>query len=283
MTLAAVNSDSARQPCSFDGIAGRRGLVVGIANSMSIAFGCAEALREAGAELAVTWLNSKAEAVVKPLAEELGASLMMPLDVRDERQLEAVFGTLTQAWGHLDFLVHSIAHCPKADLRGRAVDCSLAGFQEAMLVSCWSFLRMAKLAEPLMTRGGTLITVSYEGSERVIPGYGIMGPVKAALEAVVRQLAAELGRCNIRVVAVSPGPVPTRAASGIPDFDTLLASALAKAPLGRLPSIREIGRTVAFLAGPAASAITGEVIRVDGGVSRVTRCAASPAVQGGEG
>ena len=269
MAFFQAESEGARCLPWMEGIAGRRGLIVGIANEMSIAYGCAEVLRQAGAELAITWLNSKAEAVVRPLAEGLEASLMMPLDVRQEGQLEAVFEKIGQSWGRLDFVLHSIAHCPKADLQGRAVDCSLAGFQEAMQVSCWSFLRMAKLAEPLMTRGGVLLTVSYEGSERVVPGYGIMGPVKAALEAVVRQLAVDLGHSGIRVLAISPGPVPTRAASGIRTFDTLLSAALAKAPLGRLPSIQDIGRTVAFLASPSASAITGEVIRVDGGVSRL--------------
>ncbi|MDW8444666.1 MAG: enoyl-ACP reductase FabI [Acetobacteraceae bacterium] len=252
-----------------DMLKGRRGLVVGIANEHSIAYGCAATLRTFGADLAITWLNEKAEQVVRPLAEALGAELTMPLDVRVEGQLEAVFGRIQEAWGRLDFVVHSIAYCPKEDLHGRVIDCSLAGFQQAMEVSCWSFLRMAHLAEPLMTQGGALVTMSYYGADKVVNNYNIMGPVKAALEAAVRYAAAELGPRGIRVYAVSPGPLKTRAASGIAHFDELIAMAQARAPVGRLIDIAEVGRVVAFLVSPAASGMTGETIYVDGGLHHV--------------
>lgn len=245
---------------------GRRGLVVGIANEHSIAFGCAAALRALGADLAVTWLNEKAERFVRPLAEGLGAAITMPLDVEQEGQLEAVFERIATEWGRLDFVVHSIAFAPRADLHGRVVDCSAEGFAQAMRVSCWSFLRMAKLAEPLMTEGGTLVTMSYYGGEKVVPNYNLMGPVKAALEASVRYAAAELAPKGIRVFAVSPGPIRTRAASGLERFDELVRMAEKRAPAGRLADIAEVGRVTAFLVGGAASGMTGDTIYVDAGL-----------------
>ena len=250
-----------------DMLRGRRGLVVGIANADSIAHGCAAALRGLGAELAVTWLNAKAERFVRPLAEGLGASLMMPLDVEQPGAMEAVFDRIAEAWGGLDFVVHSIAFAPREDLQGRVIDCSAEGFAQAMQVSCWSFLRMAKLAEPLMAgRGGTLVTMSYHGAEKVVEHYNLMGPVKAALEAAVRYMAAELGPKGIHVHAVSPGPLRTRAAGGIAHFDDLIAMAEARAPARRLVDIAEVGRLVAFLVSGAASGMTGETIHVDGGL-----------------
>ncbi len=252
-----------------DMMKGKRGLVVGIANEHSIAYGCAAKLRAFGADLAVTWLNEKAEQFVRPLAEALQAELMMPLDVQVEGQLEAVFARIREVWGRLDFVIHSIAYCPKEDLHGRVIDCSLAGFLQAMEVSCWSFLRMAHLAEPLMTEGGALVTMSYYGADKVVNNYNVMGPVKAALEAAVRYAAAELGPRKIRVYAVSPGPLKTRAASGIAHFDELIAMAQARAPAGRLVDIAEVGRVVAFLVSPAASGMTGDTIYVDGGLHHV--------------
>ncbi len=201
---------------------GKRGLIVGIANEHSIAYGCAEALRREGAELAVTYLNAKAEPYVRPLGEKLESRIIMPCDVREPGELEAVFARIQNDWGHLDFLLHSIAFAPKEDLHSRVTDCSQAGFAMAMDVSCHSFIRMARLAEPLMTQGGCLLTVTFYGSEKVVTDYNLMGPVKAALESSVRYMAAELGSKRIRVHALSPGPLKTRAASGIAHFDELL-------------------------------------------------------------
>jgi enoyl-[acyl-carrier protein] reductase I len=249
-----------------DMLRGLRGLVVGIANHDSIAYGCAVKLRAFGAELAVTYLNDKAEPHVRPLAEQLDAHLIMKLDVEQPGELEAVFDRIERAWGRLDFVVHSIAYAPRADLHGRVVDCSLAGFQQAMAVSCHSFIAMARLAEPMMTHGGTLLTMSYYGADKVVNNYNIMGPVKAALEASTRYLAAELAPKNIRVFAVSPGPLRTRASSGIAAFDELIEAAVERAPAHRLVDIAEIGRVVAFLAGGAASGMTGDTIYVDGGL-----------------
>lgn len=244
---------------------GKKGLVVGIANEQSIAWGCARAFRAAGADLAVTWFNDKARPHVEPLARQLDASIAMPLDVEQPDQLEAVFAAITQQWGRLDFLLHSIAFAPKSDLHGRVVDSSREGFARAMDISCHSFARMAHLAEPLMAHGGSLLTMSYVGAEEVIPGYGLMGPVKAALESAARYLAAELGPRGIRVNAVSPGPLATRAASGIPHFDNLMTQALARAPLRRLVDIDDVGALCAFLAGDGARAITGNTLYVDAG------------------
>ena len=249
-----------------DMLLGRRGLVVGIANENSIAFGCAAKLRAFGAELAVTYLNEKAEPYVRPLAEELKASLVLPLDVEQPGQLQAVFDRIRETWGRLDFVIHSIAFAPRADLHGRVVDCSEAGFLQAMRVSCYSFMEMSRLAEPLMTEGGTLLTMSYYGADKVVNNYNMMGPVKAALEASTRYLAAELGEKGIRVFAVSPGPLKTRAASGIAQFDELIEEAVARAPAHRLVDIAEVGRVVAFLVGGAASGMTGDTIYVDAGL-----------------
>jgi len=244
---------------------GRKGLVTGIANAQSIAWGCAKAFRGLGAELAVTYLNDKAKPFVEPLAREVEATLVMPLDLRIEGQLEAVFARIEKEWGRLDFVLHSIAYAPKEDLQGRVVDCSKAGFLLAMEISCWSFIRMAKLAEPLMDRGGALFCMTYYGSQMVVEHYGIMGPVKAALESATRYLAAELGPKGIRVHAISPGPLKTRAASGIPEFDELLHKAQAKAPVRSLVSIDDVGLATAYLATDAAKLITGSTLYIDGG------------------
>ena len=244
---------------------GKKGLVTGIANDQSIAWGCAKAFRALGAELAVTYLNDKAKPHVEPLAREVEAPILMPLDLRVEGQLEAVFERIAGEWGRLDFALHSIAFAPREDLQGRVVDCSRSGFLLAMDISCWSFIRMAKLAEPLMTEGGTLFCMTYYGSQIVVENYNMMGPVKAALESATLYLAAELGAKGIRVHAISPGPLMTRAASGIPEFDELLDKAREKAPLGRLVSIDDVGMATAFLATDAARLITGETTFIDGG------------------
>jgi enoyl-[acyl-carrier protein] reductase I len=244
---------------------GKKGLIVGIANDQSIAWGCAKAFRALGAELAVTYLNDKARKYVDPLARELEAPIVMPLDVRTPGEMEAVFERIKKDWGRLDFLVHSIAFSPKDTLGGRVVDVPRDGFLATMDVSCWTFIRMAHLAEPLMKKGGTLFTMTYYGSQMVVKNYNIMGVAKAALECAVRYIAAELGPKGIRVHAISPGPLATRAASGIPEFDALLDKAKAKAPARSLVSIDDVGVATAFLAHDAARLITGQTLYVDGG------------------
>ena len=248
----------------FD-LQGKKGLVVGIANDKSIAYGCAKAFRQCGAELALTYLNDKAKPHVEPLAHELDAALLLPLDVEQDGQLEAVFAAVAERFGKLDFLVHSIAYAPLQDLHGRVVDCSRDGFLRAMDISCHSFVRMARLAAPLMREGGSMLAMSYLGSERVVPNYGLMGPVKAALECTVRYLAGELGPSGIRVNAVSPGAIPTRASSGLHDFDALVADSIRRAPLHRPLSIDDVGSLCAFLVSDEARAITGSTLYVDGG------------------
>jgi enoyl-[acyl-carrier protein] reductase I len=244
---------------------GKRGLIVGIANDQSIAWGCAKAFRAFGAELAVTFLNDKAKKHVEPLATLLEAPIVMPLDVQKPGEMEAVFEHIEQKWGKLDFVVHSIAFSPREALQGRVVDVGREGFLTTMDVSCWSFIRMAHLAEPLMRDGGTLFTMTYYGSQMVVKNYNIMGVAKAALESTVRYLAAELGPKGIRVHAISPGPLATRAASGIPEFDDLLSQAKAKAPSRSLVSIDDVGAATAFLAHDAARLLTGDTLYVDGG------------------
>lgn len=246
-------------------LAGKRGLVTGIANADSIAWGCAKAFHALGAELAVTYLNDKALRHVEPLARQVEAPLLLPLDLMRDGELEAVFDTVANEWGQLDFVLHSIAFAPRDDLHGRVTDCSRAGFLQAMDVSCWSFIRMAKLAEPLMRNGGTLFCMSYYGSQMAVEHYNMMGPVKAALESATRYLAAELGPQGIRVHAISPGPLKTRAASGIAEFDALLDRAQAKAPTRSLVSIDDVGEATAWLATDAARRMTGQTIYIDGG------------------
>jgi len=250
-------------------LAGQRALVVGVANDSSIAYGCAKAFRELGAEVAITYLNEKAKRFVEPVAQELEAPLFLPLDVSVEGQLEAVFDAIRKKWGRLDILVHSIAFAPKEDLQGGLLDCSAAGFAKAMDVSCHSFVRMAKLAAPLMTEGGSMFAMSYYGAERVVNNYNVMGPVKAALEASCRYLAHELGPRKIRVHAISPGPLKTRAASGLKDFDQLLTEAAKKAPVGELVDIMDVGFACAYLATPYARRLTGSTVYVDGGANIV--------------
>ena len=250
-------------------LTGHKTLVVGIANQHSIAYGCAKAFRIAGAELAITWLNDKAQPYVEPLTAELEASITVPLDVAVPGQLEAVFDAIRAKWGKLDSLVHSIAFAPKEDLQGGLLDCSAEGFAKAMDVSCHSFVRMAKLAAPLMTDGGTMFAMSYYGANRVVPNYNVMGPVKAALEAACRYLAFELGTAGIRVHAISPGPLQTRAASGIKDFDLMLNNAVQRAPLGERVDIMDVGFACAYLATDFARRITGGTIYVDGGANVV--------------
>ena len=251
-------------------LAGKKGLITGIANDQSIAYGCARAFRRQGAELAVTYLNDKARPYVEPLAQELEAAVFMPLDVRVEGSMEAVFANIDKRWGRLDFALHSMAFAPKDDLHGRVTDCSREGFLLAMDISCHSFIRMARLAEPLMKEGGTLFTMSFYGAHQVVEHYNLMGPVKAALEATGRYLAYELGAKGIRVHTISPGPLLTRAASGIDHFDDLLQDAAGRAPLHQRVTIDDIGSATAALAGDGTKLITGDVIYIDGGLHIVS-------------
>lgn len=254
-------------PVPVPALKGSKALVTGVANEHSIAWGCASAFRQLGADVALTYLNEKAKGYVEPLARQLQAPLLLPLDVGRPGELEAVFERIAAEWGRLDILVHSIAWAPKGDLQGGLIDSSADGFCRAMDISCHSFIRMAKLAAPLMKDGGTMLAMSYHGAQKVVANYNLMGPVKAALEASCRYLAYELGPRGIRVHPVSPGPLKTRAASGLKDFDLLLNEAQRRSPMGELVDIMDVGFACAYLATPYARRITGGTVYVDGGVN----------------
>jgi enoyl-[acyl-carrier protein] reductase I len=241
-------------------------LVVGVANEHSIAAGCALAFRQAGAEVGLTYQNAASKPFVDPVAKQLDASLYLPLDVEAEGEMEAAFAAVAERWGRLDSLVHSIAFCPAGDLHGRITDCSREGFAQAMDISVHSLIRMARLAEPLMTQGGSILTMTYYGGEKVIDHYNIMGPVKAALEGVVRSLAVELGPRQIRVNALSPGPLRTRAGSGIAHFDELIDAARLRAPDHVQVTIDDVGAMALLLASEGAERVSGEIVHVDGGL-----------------
>jgi enoyl-[acyl-carrier protein] reductase I len=245
-------------------LTGKNMLVTGIADEHSIAWGCAKAFHDMGARVAVTYRNERDQAAVTALAEQIGA-LCLPLDVTIDGQMESLFERLSEHFGVLHSALHSIAFAPKADLHGPLSACSRAGFLKAMDCSCFSFIEMARLAAPLMSEGGTLFTMSYHGSTKVVENYNVMGPVKAALEASVRYLAHELGRQGIRVHAISPGPIRTRAASGIADFEELISSASQRAPAGEIASIEDVGYATAMLALDGARLLTGSTVYVDGG------------------
>src|SRR3954447_8640908 len=248
-------------------LSGHKALVIGVANDQSIAYGCAKAFHAVGADVGITWLNDRARPHVEPLAKELEASITGLLDVSVPGQLEAIFDQIQSQWGRLDILVHSIAFAPKEDLQGGLLNCSAEGFGKAMDISCHSFVRMVKLAAPLMTDGGSMFAMSYYGANRVVANYNVMGPVKAALEAACRYLAYELGPQGIRVHAISPGPLNTRAASGLKDFELLLNQAAQRAPLGELVDIMDVGFACAYLATSLARRITGGTVYVDGGAN----------------
>ncbi len=245
----------------------KKGLIIGIANDKSIAYGCANKCREAGADLAITYLNAKSESYVRPLAEKLGSKIIVPLDVQNEEQLKEVFSTISKKWGKLDFLLHAIAFAPREDLHNKLIDCSKEGFLQSLDISCYSFINLAKLAAPLISKGGSIMTVTYHGSTKVVPNYDLMGVAKAALEAAVRYLAYNLGEFDIRVNAISPGPIMTRAASGISNFDILLNQAQQKSPLRRSVDLNCVGNTAAFLFSQAAKDITGTIQYIDTGSS----------------
>ena len=246
-------------------LAGKRGLVMGVANNRSIAWGIARAARAAGAELAFTFQGDALEKRVRPLAAELDAAVVGHCDVTDPASIDAVFGEVERLWGKLDFVVHCIAFSDKDELTGRYVDTSEGNFTKSMLISCYSFTAVAQRAEKLMTEGGSLLTLSYYGAEKWMPHYNVMGVAKAALEASVRYLAADLGEKNIRVNAISAGPIKTLAASGIGDFRYILKWNEYNSPLRRTVTIEEVGETAAFLLSPMGRGITGEILHVDAG------------------
>lgn len=246
-----------------------KGLIIGMANDQSLAWGCAQALRARGAQLAITYQNDKTRPHLEALAQAVDAEIFLPLDVTVPQQVDTLFDHITSRWGSLDFMLHSIAFAPKADLHGRVTDSSVEGFTLAMDISCHSLIRLTRKAEPLMRNGGSILTMSFYGSEKVVAGYNLMGPVKAALEASVRYLAVELGPQRIRVNALSPGPVKTRAASGLSHFDALMEKIATSVPLHQLVTIEQIGEAAAFLLSDQSSFITGQTIYVDSGFNIV--------------
>ncbi|MGA1063549.1 MAG: enoyl-ACP reductase FabI [Burkholderiaceae bacterium] len=249
---------------AFCDLTGLRGLVLGVANEHSIAAAAVRGLHAQGARLLATCLNEKAKAFASPVTEPLGVPLLT-CNVAEDGSLEAAVAQAVGQLGGLDFVVHSIAWAPLEDLHGRVTDSSREGFEKAMSISCHSFAELGRLVAPHMSNGGSLITMTYHGADEVVPNYGLMGPVKAALESMVRYMAFELGAQGIRVHAISPGPVPTRAASGLQDFDRLMAEAAKKSPLGRLVCLEEISALTTFLCSPASSGMTGQTIYVDAG------------------
>jgi enoyl-[acyl-carrier protein] reductase I len=246
-------------------LSGKRGVVIGVANAASIATGCARAFQAGGARQILTYLNDKAEPHVRPVAEAVGAEALLPYDVTRADELDALVGAAKDAFGELDFLLHSVAFAPRDDLHAGVIDCTADGFAQAMDVSCHSFIRTAKAFLPVLSRGASLLTVSYYGAEKVVDHYNLMGPVKAALEASVRYMAADLGPREVRVNALSPGPIATRAASGIAFFDALMDEAASRAPQHRLVTIDEVGALAAFLVSDQSSGVTGGVHYVDAG------------------
>jgi enoyl-[acyl-carrier protein] reductase I len=246
-------------------MAGKRGLIMGVANNRSIAWGIAKACADHGAELAFTYQGEALQKRVTPLAESVGAKHVLPCDVTDAASMDAVFETLKTEWGKLDFFVHAIAYANKDELDGRYIDTTLENFTTSLAISCYSFTTLCQRAEKLMTDGGSIVTLTYYGSEKVIPHYNVMGVAKAALEASVRYLAVDLGRNNIRVNAVSAGPIKTLAASGIGDFRYILKWNELNSPMKRTVTIEEVGNTALYLLSDLGSGVTGEVHHVDAG------------------
>ncbi|MCI4679270.1 enoyl-ACP reductase FabI [Rhodoblastus acidophilus] len=244
---------------------GKRGLVMGLANNRSIAWGIAKAARQAGAEIALTYQGEPLERRVRPLAEELDALVVGECDVTDTASLDRVFAEIERVWGGLDFVVHCIAFSDKDELTGRYVDTSEENFKTSLLISCYSFTAVAQRAEKLMKNGGSLLTLTYYGAEKWMPHYNVMGVAKAALEASVRYLAADLGAKDIRVNAISAGPIKTLAASGIGDFRYILKWNEYNAPLRRTVTIEEVGESAVFLLSPMGRSVTGEILHVDAG------------------
>ncbi len=244
---------------------GKKGIIFGVANERSIAWGIAQALQREGVDLAFTFVGDALEKRVRPLAESLGSKIVIPCDVSSDQQIEAVFHQLKNHWDRVDIVVHSVAFAKKEELKGTFLETSREGFRLALDISAYSFVAIARCAVPMMKDGGSLITLSYFGAEKVIPHYNVMGVAKAALEAAVRALAVDLGPQNIRVNAISAGPIKTLAAAGISDFKVIGHHVESRAPLRKIVSIEEVGNTALFLCSPLASGITGEVLHVDAG------------------
>jgi enoyl-[acyl-carrier protein] reductase I len=246
-------------------MAGKRGLILGVANNRSIAWGIAKAAHAQGAEIAFTYQGDALKKRVVPLAEELGSNIVLPCDVTDIASVDAVFAELTRVWGRLDFLVHAIAYADKAELDGRYVDTTEGNFTKSLMISCYSFTALAQRAEKLMPHGGSLLTLTYYGAEKVMPHYNVMGVAKAALEASVRYLAADLGKGGIRVNAISAGPIKTLAASGISDFRYILRWNEYNSPLRRTVTIEDVGGAGLYLLSDLSRGVTGEIHHVDSG------------------
>ena len=246
-------------------MAGKKGLVMGIANERSLAWGIAKAVAAHGAELAVTYQGEVMAKRVRPLAEQLSAPLIMPADVTEAASLDALFATIAEEWRRLDFVVHAIAYADKDELKGKYLDTSAANFQKSLMISCYSFTDLCRRAAPLMTAGGSLLTLTYVGAERVTPHYNVMGVAKAALEASVRYLAVDLGGDGVRVNAISAGPVRTLAASGIGDFRYILKWNEYNSPLKRNTTIEDVGGAALYLLSDLGAGTTGEVLHVDSG------------------
>ena len=246
-------------------MAGKRGLIMGVANNRSIAWGIAKACAAQGAEIALTYQGDALKKRVEPLAAELGSKIVLPCDVTDAASMDAVFAALAKEWGRLDFLVHAIAFADKNELDGRYVDTSEKNFTQSLLISCYSFTALANRAEKLMTNGGSLVTLTYYGAEKVMPHYNVMGVAKAALEASVRYLASDLGKNNIRVNAISAGPIKTLAASGISDFRYILKWNEYNSPLRRTVTIEDVGGAGLYLLSDLSRGVTGEIHHVDSG------------------
>jgi enoyl-[acyl-carrier protein] reductase I len=259
-----TQADTPRLPHSGV-LAGKKGLILGIANNRSIAYGIAKACSEAGAELALTYQAEVLEKRVRPLAAELGAHVVGRCDVAETETIDAVFAEVERLWGKLDFFVHCLAYSDRDQLNGRYVDTTAENFTQSLLISCYSFTALAQRAEKLMTDGGSMLTLTYYGAEKWMPHYNVMGVAKAALEASVRYLAADLGEKNIRVNAISAGPIKTAAASGIGDFRYILRWNEYNAPMRRVVTIEEVGETAVYLLSPMARGVSGEILHVDAG------------------
>ncbi len=249
---------------------GKKGLVIGVANNRSIAWGIAEAAKKQGADLAFTYLNEALEKRVRPLAEKVGSNLIIPCDVQKDEDIDNVFATVKEHWGELDFIVHSVAFANGDDLKQGFSDTSRAGFSLAMDISAYSLVAVAQRAKQIMKPGGSIITLSYLGARQVVPHYRVMGVAKAALEACVRELAADLGEQGIRVNAISAGPIRTLAASGISDFKQLVNAFEVRAPLRKLVSIEDVGQSGVYLLSDMSTAVTGEIHYVDCGFNVTT-------------
>lgn len=266
MSVPPSNPASADAQYSISGLLkGKRGIILGVANNRSIAWGIAKSCHDAGAELAFTYQGDALEKRVRPLAKDLGAHVLGHCDVTDAASMDAVFAEAAKIWGSIDFIVHCIAFADKDELTGRYVDTTAANFNKSLEISCYSFTAVAQRAEKMMNSGGSMLTLTYYGAEKWMPHYNVMGVAKAALEASVRYLAADLGEKNIRVNAISAGPIKTLAASGIGDFRYILRWNEYNAPLRRTVTTEEVGESAVYLLSPMSRGVTGEILHVDSG------------------